>query len=49
MLVSLAVTDRDAAKIIYAAEFGRIWLTNEPKDAKENRPPQLMRQSEVYP
>lgn len=49
MLVSLAVTDRDAAKIVYSAEYGRIWLTNEPKDAKENHPPQLMRQSEVYP
>ncbi|MBV1780035.1 Flp pilus assembly protein CpaB [Paeniglutamicibacter sp. ABSL32-1] len=49
MLVSLAVTDREAAKIVYSAEYGRIWLTNEPKDAKENNPPQLMRQSEVYP
>lgn len=49
MLVSLAVTDRDASKIVYSAEYGRIWLTNEPKDAKENHPPQLMRQSEVYP
>lgn len=49
MLVSLAVNDRDAAKIVYSAEYGRIWLTNEPKDAKENNPPQLMRQSEVYP
>jgi pilus assembly protein CpaB len=49
MLVSLAVTDRDASKIVYSAEYGRIWLTNEPKVAKENHPPRLMRQSEVYP
>lgn len=49
MLVTVAVNDRDASKLIHSAEFGRIWLTNEPKDAKQESRPQPVRLSEVYP
>lgn len=49
MLVTLAVNDPMAAKIIYSAEFGRIWLTNEPRDATEDTPPKPVRITEVYP
>lgn len=49
MLVTAAVNDRDASKIVFASEFGRIWLTNEPKDATEDNPPKPVRITEVYP
>lgn len=48
MLVTVAVGDKDAAKIIYSAEFGRIWLTGESADAKESAPG-TTRTTEVYP
>ncbi|MBM6622427.1 hypothetical protein JTF08_12475 [Micrococcaceae bacterium RIT802] len=49
MLVTAAVKDHDAAKIVFASEFGRIWLTNEPKNATEDNPPKPVRITEVYP
>ncbi len=49
MLVTVAVKDRNASKIIYSAEFGRIWLTNEPEDATEDNSPKPVRITEVYP
>lgn len=49
MLVTAAVNDRDASKIVFGSEFGRIWLTNEPQDATENNPPKTVRKTEVYP
>lgn len=49
MLVTLAVDDPSAAKIIFSAENGSIWLTNEPKDATEDNPPKPVRITEVYP
>lgn len=49
MLVTLAVNDPAAAKIIFSAENGAIWLTNEPKDATEDNPPKPVRVTEVYP
>jgi pilus assembly protein CpaB len=48
MLVTVAVGDRAAARIIYSAEFGSIWLTKEPADAKEDPPTQITR-GDVYP
>lgn len=48
MLVTVAVEDINAAKIIFSAEFGRIWLTKEPETANEE-PPTVIRKSDVYP
>lgn len=48
MLVTAAVNDVDAAKIIYSAEFGRIWLTKEPQTATESEPTPIIK-TEVYP
>ncbi|MFF0989902.1 Flp pilus assembly protein CpaB [Kocuria nitroreducens] len=36
MLVTLAVNADTAEKIVFASEFGRIWLSLEPEDAEEN-------------
>ncbi|WP_035930137.1 Flp pilus assembly protein CpaB [Kocuria rosea] len=36
MLVTLAQDAADAEKTVFAAEFGRIWLSNQPVDAKWN-------------
>lgn len=48
MLVTVAVADAAAARIIYSAEFGTIWLTKEPAGAKED-PPIVIRKDDVYP
>lgn len=47
MLVTVAVDDKDAQKIVFAAEFAKIWLSNEPLKAKENKP-EVMQRTEVY-
>jgi pilus assembly protein CpaB len=47
MLVTVAVDDRAAQRIVFAAEFARIWLSKEPKEAKESKPNVLQR-IEVY-
>lgn len=36
MLVTLAQDAADAEKTVFAAEFGRIWLSKQPEDAKWN-------------
>jgi pilus assembly protein CpaB len=36
MLITLAVKADTAEKVVYASEFGRIWLSLEPEDAEEN-------------
>ncbi len=33
VMVTLAVTAANAEKVVYAAEHGTIWLSNEPTDA----------------
>lgn len=38
LMVTVAVSDIDATKIMYSSEFGRLWLTKEPLDAKDNGP-----------
>jgi pilus assembly protein CpaB len=48
MLVTVAIKDVNAAKIVFSAEFGRIWLTKEPDEAIEE-PPTVIRKSDVYP
>jgi pilus assembly protein CpaB len=48
MMVTVAVNDVEAAKIIYANEFGRLWLTKEPKEATESAPTPITR-AEVFP
>lgn len=35
-IITVAVNDLDASKIIFASEFGTVWLTQEPLDAKDN-------------
>lgn len=47
MLVTVAVDDREAQKIVFAAEFARIWLSKEPAKAKENSP-KVVQRAEVY-
>ena len=38
LLVTFARTDTDAAKLAFAAEFGKLWLTKEPASATESAP-----------
>jgi pilus assembly protein CpaB len=47
MLVTVAVDDRAAQRIVFAAEFARIWLSKESEEAKESKPTVVQR-SEVY-
>jgi pilus assembly protein CpaB len=35
-MITVAVNDIDANKIIFASEFGSLWLTKEPLDAQDN-------------
>lgn len=48
LMVTLAVADVDAAKIIYSAEFGRLWLTKEPEAADQASPSPITREN-VFP
>ncbi|MCO4236042.1 Flp pilus assembly protein CpaB [Pseudarthrobacter raffinosi] len=47
LMLTVAVNDVDAAKIIFASEFASIWLTREPLDAQDNGP-RVMQRPEVY-
>jgi len=47
LLLTVAVNDVDAGKIVFASEFGRIWLTKEPLDAQDNGP-RIERKEVVY-
>ena len=47
LLLTVAVNDVDAAKIVYAAEFAKIWLSKEPLNAKVNGG-RIIQGSEVY-
>lgn len=47
MLVTLAVDERTAQRIVFGAEFGKLWLSKEPEDAKESKP-EVVQSSEVY-
>lgn len=47
LMLTVAVNDVDAAKIIFASEFATIWLSREPLDAQNNGP-RVMQRPEVY-
>lgn len=47
LLLTVAVSDVDASKIVFASEFAKIWLSKEPLDAKDNGP-RIIQRSEVY-
>nr|WP_239537287.1 Flp pilus assembly protein CpaB [Arthrobacter roseus] len=48
MMVTVALKDVQSAKIVFASEFGRVWLSKEPADAAED-PPTPITRSEVFP
>lgn len=47
LLLTVAVNDVNASKIVYAAEFATLWLSKEPLDAKESGQG-AMQGTEVY-
>jgi pilus assembly protein CpaB len=47
LMLTVAVSDVDAAKIIFAAEYGKMWLSKEPTNAKDSGP-RIIQRSEVY-
>ncbi|MET3949445.1 Flp pilus assembly protein CpaB [Arthrobacter sp. UYEF36] len=47
LMLTVAVSDLDAAKIIFAAEYGKMWLSKEPLDATDGGP-RIIQRSEVY-
>jgi pilus assembly protein CpaB len=47
LMLTVAVSDIDATKIVFAAEFGTIWLSKEPLTAKDSGPRVITRE-EVY-
>lgn len=51
LLLTVAVNDVDATKIVYASEFtdyASLWLSKEPLDATESGKPGIMTKPEVY-
>jgi pilus assembly protein CpaB len=47
LMLTVAVTDVDAAKIVFAAEYAKMWLSKEPTNAKDSGP-RIIQRSEVY-
>ena len=47
LLLTVAVNDVNASKIVFASEFATLWLSKEPLNAKESGPG-IMQKSEVY-
>jgi pilus assembly protein CpaB len=47
LMLTVAVSDVDAAKIVFAAEYAKMWLSKEPTNAKDNGP-RIIQRSEVY-
>jgi pilus assembly protein CpaB len=47
LMLTVAVSDVDAAKIVFAAEYGKMWLSKEPTNAKDSGP-RIIQRSEVY-
>ncbi|MDQ0031399.1 Flp pilus assembly protein CpaB [Arthrobacter bambusae] len=47
LMLTVAVSDVDASKIVFAAEFEKIWLSKEPLDAKDSGPT-VIQQNGVY-
>ncbi|WP_028265076.1 Flp pilus assembly protein CpaB [Arthrobacter sp. MA-N2] len=47
LLVTFARSDVDSAKLAFAAEFGKLWLTKEPASATESAPV-VIKKTELY-
>lgn len=47
LIITVAVNDLDANKIVFTSEFGSVWLTKEPLDAQDNGP-RIERKDNVY-
>lgn len=47
LMITVAVSDSDAAKIVFAAEYAKLWLSKEPTTAKDSGP-RIIQRSEVY-
>jgi pilus assembly protein CpaB len=47
LMLTVAVSDVDAAKIVFAAEYAKMWLSKEPTTAKDSGP-RIIQRSEVY-
>lgn len=47
LMITVAVSDVDAAKIIFSAEYAKMWLSKEPLDATDSDP-RVMTKPEVY-
>ncbi|BCW72289.1 RcpC/CpaB family pilus assembly protein [Arthrobacter sp. NicSoilB8] len=48
LILTVAVNDVDASKIVYGSEFGTLWLSKEPLDAVDSGRPGIMTKPEVY-
>lgn len=47
LMITVAISDSDAAKIVFAAEYAKLWLSKEPTTAKDSGP-RIIQRSEVY-
>lgn len=47
LMLTVAVSDVDAAKIVFAAEYAKMWLSKEPTDARDSGP-RIIERTEVY-
>ncbi|MBG6182286.1 pilus assembly protein CpaB [Arthrobacter sp. CAN_A214] len=48
LLVTVAVSEEQATRIVFAAEFARIWLSKEATTTEENSAPVTMFENELY-
>ena len=47
LMITVAVNDVNADKIVFASEFATVWLSKEPLDAQESGP-KIMQKQDVY-
>lgn len=47
LMLTVAVSDVDAAKIVFAAEYAKMWLSKEPLDSTDGGP-RIIQRTEVY-
>jgi pilus assembly protein CpaB len=47
LMITVAVNDVNADKVVFASEFASIWLSKEPLDAQESGP-KIMQKQDVY-
>lgn len=48
LLLTVAVNDVNASKIVFAAEYASLWLSKEPLNATDSGKPAIMQGTEVY-